>query len=58
MQRMQTKPLKKCFFQKMSFFGNLGFPSVILVKKSLKALCLRSKMVCERLLYLFSLLTC
>ena len=30
---------------KLSFFGDLGFPSVILVKKSLKAPCLSSKMV-------------
>ena len=31
--------------QKMSFFGDLGFSSVILVNMSLKALCLSSKMV-------------
>ena len=41
----------------MSFFGNLGFPSVILVKKSLKALCLSSKMVYQHLLYLLWLWT-
>ena len=31
-------PSKKCFFQKMCFFGDLGLPSVILVNKLLKAL--------------------
>ena len=31
-------PSKQYFFQKMSFFGDLGFPSVILVNKPLKAL--------------------
>ena len=31
-------------------FRSLGFPSVILVNKSLKALCLSSKMVCQHLL--------
>ena len=39
----------------MGFFGDSGFPSVILVKKSLKALCLSSKMVHQHLLYLLSL---
>ena len=48
-------PSKKCFFQKVSFFGDSGFPSVILVDKSLKALCLSSKMMYQHLLYLLSL---
>ena len=34
---------------------DLGFPSVILVDKSLRALCLSSKMVYQHLLYLLSL---
>ena len=38
-------PSKKRFFQKMLFFGDFGFPSIILVKKSLKVLYLSSKMV-------------
>ena len=38
-------PSKKCFFQKMWFFGDSGFPSVILVNKPPKALCLSFKMV-------------
>ena len=41
----------------MRFFGDLGFPSVILVNKSLKALCLSSKIVYQHLLYLLSLWT-
>ena len=51
----RRNPLKKCFFQKMWFFGDLGFPSVILVNKPLKALCLSFKMVYQHLLYLLSL---
>ena len=43
--------------QKMLFFGDLGFPSVILVNKSPKALCLSSKIVYQNLLYLLSLRT-
>ena len=50
-------PLKKCFFQKMWFFGDLDSPLVILVNKPLKALCLSSKMVYQHLLYLLSLWT-
>ena len=41
----------------MWFFGDLGFPSVILVDKPLKALCLSFKMVYQHLLYLLSLWT-
>ena len=48
-------PSKKCFFQKMWFFGDLGFPSAILVNKPQKAICLSSKMVYQHLLYLLSL---
>ena len=40
--------------QKTLFFGDLGFPSFILVNKSLKALCLSSKMVYQHLLHLLS----
>ena len=50
-------PLKKGFFQKMWFFGDLGFPSVVLVNKPLKGLCLSSKMVYQHLLYLLSFWT-
>ena len=48
-------PLKKRFFQKMCFFGELVLPSVILVKKPLKALSVRFKMVYQHLLYLILL---
>ena len=41
----------------MWIWGDLGFPSVILVNKSLKALCLSSKIVYQHLLYLLSLWT-
>ena len=41
----------------MSFFGDLGFPSVILVNKVLKALCLSFKMVHQHPLYVPSLWT-
>ena len=41
----------------MWFFGELGFPSVILVDKPLKAMCLSSQMVNQHLLYLLSLWT-
>ena len=54
----KPETLQKCFFPKMWFFGNLGFPSVTLVNKSLKALCLSSKMVYQHLLYTLSLWTC
>ena len=50
-------PSKKCFFLKMWFFGDLGFPSVILVDKPLKALCLSFKMAYQHSLYLLSLWT-
>ena len=49
------EPPKKCFFRKFWFFGNLGFPLVILVNKPLKALCLSFKIVYQHLLYLLSL---
>ena len=48
-------PLKKIILSENVIFGDLGFPSVILVNKSLKALCLSSKMVCQYLHYLLSL---
>ena len=51
-------PSKKGFFQKMWFFGDLGFPSIPLFSKPLKALCLSFKMVNQHLLYLLSLWTC
>ena len=38
---------------KISFFRDLGFPSVILAKKSLKAPWVSSKMVYQHLLFLF-----
>ena len=38
------------------FFGDFGFPSVILVNKTLKVLCLSFKMVYQHLLYLLSFL--
>ena len=50
-------PEKMFFFFRKCDFGDLGFPSVILVNKSQKALCLSSKMVYQHLLYLFSLWT-
>ena len=53
----RRNPLKKCFFQKMWFLVDLGFPSVILVKKPLRAMCLSFKMVYQHLLYLLSLWT-
>ena len=48
-------PPKKCFFQKMWFFGGLGFSSVIFVNKPLKARCLSFKILYQHLLYLLSL---
>ena len=48
-------PRKKCFFQKMWFFGGLGFSSVIFVNKPLKARCLSFKILYQHLLYLLSL---
>ena len=45
---------EKWFFRTMWFFGDVGFPSVNLVNKSLKALGLSSKMVYQHLLYLLS----
>ena len=36
----------------MGIFRDLGFPSVILVNKPLKALCLSIKMVYQHLLYI------
>ena len=48
-------PRKKCFFQKMWFFGGLGFSSVIFVNKPLKARCLSFKILYHHLLYLLSL---
>ena len=50
-------PPKK-MFQKLSFFWDFGFSSVILVNKPLKALCLSFKMVYQYPLYLLSLCTC
>ena len=50
-------PRKKCFFQKIWFLGGLGFPSIILVNKPLKALCLCFKMVYQHLFYLLLLWT-
>ena len=51
-------PLKKMFLSENVIFGDLGFPSVTLVNKSLKALCLNSRMVYQHLLYTLSLWTC
>ena len=50
-------PLKKMFLSENMIFGDLGFPSFILVDKPLKAICLSFKMVYQHLLYLFSLWT-
>ena len=44
------------FLSENVIFGDLGFPSVILVNKPLKALCLSFKMVYEHL-YLLSVWT-
>ena len=51
------EPPEKRFLQKTWFFGDLDFPSVSLVRKSLKALCLSFKMVYQHLFYLLSLWT-
>ena len=50
-----SEPPKKCFFQIMGIFRDLGFPSVILVDNPLKAQCLSFKNVYQHLLYLHSL---
>ena len=50
-------PEKMFFFFRKCDFGDLGFPLVILVNKSQKALCLSSKMVYQHLLCLHSLWT-
>ena len=51
------EPPQKTILSENVIFGDLGFPSVILVNKSLKALRLSFKMVYQHLLYLLSLWT-
>ena len=48
---------EKKFFQKMGFFRGLRLSLGHLANKSLKAMCLSSKMVYQHLLYLLSLWT-
>ena len=48
---------QKIFLKENVIFGDLGFPQVILVNKSLKALCLSFEIVYQHLLYLLSLWT-
>ena len=50
-------PLKKMFLSENLIFRYLGFPLVILVNKSLKAMCLSFKIVYQHLFYLLSLWT-